>query len=76
MANFHHPRIKLFYRSCKFGIASIICKILALKGKILKNDSYFKYEFIASSLKSRFIYEFKLICDKKLRGSVERKSWL
>ena len=29
-------RFKLFYRSCKFGIASIICKILALVCKILK----------------------------------------
>ena len=69
-------RIKLFYRSCRFGIASIVCKVLALKGKILKNDSYFKYEFIASSFKSCFIYEFKLIYDKKLRVHVERKSWL
>ena len=69
-------RITLFYRSCKFGIASIVCEILALKGKILKSDGYFKYEFAASSFKSRFIYEFKLIYDKKLRESVERKSWL
>ena len=69
-------RFKLLYRSCKFGIISIICKILALIGKILKKEGYFKYEFAASAFKSRFIYEFKLIYDKKLRESVERKSWL
>ena len=69
-------RIKLFYRSCKFGIISIICKVLALICKILKKNDYFKYEFVASSFKSRFIYEFKLIYDKKLRNSAERESWL
>ena len=69
-------RFKLFYRSCKFGIASIVCEILAFISKILKKDGYFKYEFAASSFKSRFIYEFKLIYDKRLRESVERKSWL
>ena len=69
-------RIRLFYRSCRYGIASVVCKILALKGKIQKSDSYFKYEFAASSFKSRFIYEFKLIYDKKLRESVERENWI
>lgn len=69
-------RIKLFYRSCKFGIGSIICKILAFICRILKRDGYFKYEFAASSFKSRFIYELRLIYDKRLRESAERKSWL
>lgn len=69
-------RIRLFYRSCKFGIISIICKVLAFICKILKKEGYFKYEFAASAFKSRFIYEFKLIYDKKLIESVERKSWL
>ncbi len=69
-------RIKLFYRSCNFGIAAIICKILALICKVLKKDGYFKYEFACSSFKSRFIYEFKLIYDKKLRESVEMRSRL
>jgi glycosyltransferase involved in cell wall biosynthesis len=69
-------RITLFYRSCRFGIAAIVCEILALICKILKNNSYFKYEFIASSFKSSFIYEFKLIYDKRLRAHVKRRSWL
>jgi len=69
-------RFKLLYRSCKFGVGSIICKVLASICKILKKDGYFKYEFAASSFKSRFVYEFKLIYDKRLIESVERKSWL
>ena len=69
-------RIKLLYRSCKFGIGSIICKFSALIYKILKKEGYFKYEFAASSFKSRFVYEIKLTYDKRLREFVERKSWL
>ena len=69
-------KMKLFYRSCKFGIAAIICKILASICAILKKDSHFKYKFASSSFKSRSIYEFKLIYDKRLRESTERKSWL
>jgi glycosyltransferase involved in cell wall biosynthesis len=69
-------KMKLFYRSCKFGIAAIICKILASVCAILKMDSYFKYKFASSSFESRSIYEFKLIHDNKLREFAERNSWL
>lgn len=69
-------RFELFHRSCKFGIISMVCKVLALICKILKMDGYFKYEFNASALRSRFIYELKLIYDKRLRESAERGSWL
>ena len=69
-------RVNLFYRSCKFGIAAIICKTLVLICKILKKDNCSKYEFMSSLFKSRFIYEIKLIYDKKLRTHVERGNWL
>jgi len=69
-------RIKLFYRSCKFYFAAIICRTLAIIYKIVKNNKFLKYEFASSSYKSRSIYEFKLIYDKKLKLHVERKNWL
>lgn len=68
--------IELFYRSCKFLIAGAICRLLALKSKIVKNDNYFKYEFASSFFKSHSIYEFRLIYDKKLRTHAKKKSWL